>query len=301
MSQRPLRLMISFGVFIGLLLFQLPRQPHLFVGSHSPAPHLRPGIDQVRLRVVTGGFVNRGALLGCELPVLFVGREERALLRRVVVKEDAFAEAAIVLLSDPQRFHGYVSGQFFAAPSFTSHISDSPHRSARARPVIAPASVASPSPPSSARNYTQFEVFIAAWAEPGLTVPVAPEATMIAIENHPKMAQAVERAKAVRPRVTVISAAARAYSDTGSKGARRTVRFVVVGARKLAEGDCKAGKARIMNRQRFDDALKALANRDIVTLHQCDPECMDKSSDWEKRAMLVIDGVYFYTVERKTK
>src|SRR5215510_1563542 len=36
-----------------------------------------------------------------------------------------------------------------------------------------------------------------------------------------------------------------------------------------------------MDRQRFDDALKALADKDAITLHQCDPACMNLSSEWE--------------------
>src|SRR5262245_21871708 len=47
-------------------------------------------------------------------------------------------------------FQDFLPGHF-ALPFFTSHISDSPHMPARARPVIAPASVASPSPASSTR------------------------------------------------------------------------------------------------------------------------------------------------------
>jgi len=56
-----------------------------------------------------------------------------------------------------------------------------------------------------------------------------------------------------------------------------------------------------MNRQRFDGALKALADKDVVTLHECDQVCHDKSSEREKSAMLIIDGTYFYTVQRKSK
>ena len=60
---------------------------------------------------------------------------------------------------------------------------------------------------------------------------------MIKLESN-KMQKAIERAKAVRPRVTVINADDRTYSVTGSKGNRYTVRFVVVNGMKLAECDC---------------------------------------------------------------
>lgn len=65
---------------------------------------------------------------------------------------------------------------------------------------------------------------------------------MIKLETA-KMTKAIERAKAVRPRVRVINAAERVYSVTGSKGDVYTVRFSVAKGMKLAECDCKAGKA----------------------------------------------------------
>ncbi len=58
-----------------------------------------------------------------------------------------------------------------------------------------------------------------------------------------KMAKAIQRAKTLHPRVRVISADDRVYSVTGSKGDAYTVKFVVVNGLKLAECDCKAGKA----------------------------------------------------------
>jgi hypothetical protein len=57
-----------------------------------------------------------------------------------------------------------------------------------------------------------------------------------------KMTKAIQRAKAIRPRVTVISASERIYSVTGSKANVYTVRFSVAGGMKLAECDCKAGQ-----------------------------------------------------------
>src|SRR5262245_62340252 len=68
---------------------------------------------------------------------------------------------------------------------------------------------------------------------------------MIKLETN-KMQKAIERAKAVRPRVTVISADERTYSVTGSKGDAYTVRFAVVNGLKLAECDCKAGQVGMM-------------------------------------------------------
>src|SRR5262245_2486911 len=67
-------------------------------------------------------------------------------------------------------------------------------------------------------------------------------ALMIKLESN-KMQRAIERAKAVRPRVTVINADERTYSVSGSRGNQYTVRFVVVNGLKLAECDCKAGQA----------------------------------------------------------
>lgn len=64
---------------------------------------------------------------------------------------------------------------------------------------------------------------------------------MIRLETS-KMTKAIERAKAVRPRVRVVSAADRTYSVTGSKGDVYTVRFAVVNGPKLAECSCKAGQ-----------------------------------------------------------
>jgi uncharacterized Zn finger protein len=55
-----------------------------------------------------------------------------------------------------------------------------------------------------------------------------------------QMTKAIERAKAARPRVRVISAAERTYSVIGSKGDAYTVRFAVANGHKLAECDCPA-------------------------------------------------------------
>jgi len=57
-----------------------------------------------------------------------------------------------------------------------------------------------------------------------------------------KMTKAIARAKAIRPRVRVISASERVYSVTGSKGDTYTVRFAVVNGHKLGECDCAAGR-----------------------------------------------------------
>jgi len=68
---------------------------------------------------------------------------------------------------------------------------------------------------------------------------------MIKLESN-KMQKAIERAKAVRPRVTVISADERTYSVSGSKGNAYTVKFVVVNGLKLAECNCAAGQQEMM-------------------------------------------------------
>jgi len=62
---------------------------------------------------------------------------------------------------------------------------------------------------------------------------------MIKLESN-KMQKAIERAKAVRPRVTVISVAERKYAVTGSKGDVYTVRFAIANGLKLGECDCPA-------------------------------------------------------------
>jgi len=54
------------------------------------------------------------------------------------------------------------------------------------------------------------------------------------------MQNAIEKAKAVHPKVKVISADARTYAVAGSKGGSYTVKFVVVNGLKLAECDCAA-------------------------------------------------------------
>jgi hypothetical protein len=63
---------------------------------------------------------------------------------------------------------------------------------------------------------------------------------MIKLETK-KMQKAIEKAKAARPRVSVLSADARAYSVIGSKGDAYTVKFAVANGHKLAECDCVAG------------------------------------------------------------
>ena len=62
---------------------------------------------------------------------------------------------------------------------------------------------------------------------------------MIKLETK-TMTKAIARAKAVRPRVRVLSVAERTYSVTGSKGDTYTVKFAVAGGHKLGECDCKA-------------------------------------------------------------
>ena len=68
---------------------------------------------------------------------------------------------------------------------------------------------------------------------------------MIKLEPN-KMQKAIERAKAVRPRVRVINASERIYSVTGSRGGSYTVKFVVANGLKLAECDCAAGRQEMM-------------------------------------------------------
>lgn len=55
-----------------------------------------------------------------------------------------------------------------------------------------------------------------------------------------EMRTAIEKAKAVHPKVKVINADKRTYAVTGSKGGSYTVKFVVVNGLKLAECDCRA-------------------------------------------------------------
>lgn len=58
-----------------------------------------------------------------------------------------------------------------------------------------------------------------------------------------KMQKAIERAKAVHPKVRVISADNRTYGVTSSDGKREyTVKFVVANGLKLAQCDCAAGR-----------------------------------------------------------
>lgn len=62
---------------------------------------------------------------------------------------------------------------------------------------------------------------------------------MIKLETK-TMTKAIEKAKAVHPKVRVISAADRVYAVTGSKGNEYTVRFAVAGGLKLGSCDCPA-------------------------------------------------------------
>src|SRR5262249_37367372 len=78
-----------------------------------------------------------------------------------------------------------------------------------------------------------------------LSVDNRKDTAMIKLESN-KMQRAIDRAKAARPRVRVISADERTYSVTGSKGNTYTVKFVVVNGLKLAECNCAAGQASMM-------------------------------------------------------
>src|SRR5262249_47000584 len=90
---------------------------------------------------------------------------------------------------------------------------------------------------------------------------------MIKLQTN-KMQRAIERAKAVRPRVTVISADERTYSVSGSRGNQYTVRFVVVGAKKLAECDCAAGRQEMMC---FHIAAAASVNIAVQSMRRAAP------------------------------
>lgn len=54
------------------------------------------------------------------------------------------------------------------------------------------------------------------------------------------MARAIEKAKALRPKVRVLSATERRYAVTGSNGAIYTVNFTVAGGHKLGSCNCPA-------------------------------------------------------------
>jgi hypothetical protein len=64
---------------------------------------------------------------------------------------------------------------------------------------------------------------------------------MIKIDTD-NLAKAIERAKALRPRVSVINADERTYRVAGSQGDSYTVRFAIADGMKLAECSCKAGQ-----------------------------------------------------------
>lgn len=66
---------------------------------------------------------------------------------------------------------------------------------------------------------------------------------MIRLEAN-KMQKAIERAKAIHPRVKY--AGERTYTVTGSRGNTYTVRFAVVSGMRLGECDCPAGQAGMM-------------------------------------------------------
>jgi uncharacterized Zn finger protein len=79
------------------------------------------------------------------------------------------------------------------------------------------------------------------------------------------MTKAIERAKAVRPRVRVLSATDRTYSVTGSKGDSYTVRFAVANGNKLGECDCQAGQ---LNHLCYHVAAAAQVNVMIHSMRQ---------------------------------
>src|SRR5262249_16998204 len=120
-----------------------------------------------------------------------------------------------------------------------------------------------------------------------LSVDNRKDTAMIKLESN-KMQRAIERAKAVRPRVTVINADERTYSVTGSKGNRYTVRFVVVNGLKLAECDCNAGQAEMMC---FHVAAAAQANIMVQSMRRQKPAALPvlapKSAD--ERGALIAD------------
>ncbi len=62
---------------------------------------------------------------------------------------------------------------------------------------------------------------------------------MIKLETK-SMIRAIERAKAVHPKVRVISASDRVYAVTGSKGNAYTVKFILANGLKLGSCDCPA-------------------------------------------------------------
>jgi hypothetical protein len=116
---------------------------------------------------------------------------------------------------------------------------------------------------------------------------------MIKLETN-KMQKAIERAKAIRPRVRWNGG--REFTVTGSKGDSYKVRFAVAGGHKLGECDCKAGKAGQMC---FHLAAAASLNIAIQSMRVSSPIPAPapvparKPADWMgKRSgnAMVIDG-----------
>src|SRR5262249_53890063 len=101
---------------------------------------------------------------------------------------------------------------------------------------------------------------------------------MIKLEPN-KMQKAIERAKAVRPRVRVINADERTYSVTGSRGGAYTVKFVVANGLKLAECDCAAGRQEMMC---FHVASAAQVNVMVQSMRKAAPPA-------DERAELIAD------------
>ena len=101
---------------------------------------------------------------------------------------------------------------------------------------------------------------------------------MIKLEPN-KMQKAIERAKAVRPRVTVLSADERIYSVTGSRGGAYTVKFMVKNGLKLAECNCAAGRQEMMC---FHVASAAQVNVMVQSMRKAAPPA-------DERAELIAD------------
>jgi uncharacterized Zn finger protein len=87
---------------------------------------------------------------------------------------------------------------------------------------------------------------------------------MIKLESK-TMTRAIERAKAVHPKVRVISASDRVYAVTGRGGNEYTVKFAVVNGLKLGSCDCPAGNRGQMC---YHQAAAAAVNMGVQGMRQ---------------------------------
>lgn len=94
------------------------------------------------------------------------------------------------------------------------------------------------------------------------------------------MTNAIQKARAIRPKVRVISADERKYAVYGSRGDAYTVRFVIANGHKLAECDCPA------RGMCYHIAAAASVNIGVQSMRR---QAVEKTAPVSSRANLIAD------------